>query len=142
MPPPAAVVAAQGALAGSRRPPTPEDLLPLSYGTHAALTAASQDLVVSCCCTPIELFLQNCYGDALTAAATAASGKAGRSNGTEYFKLSEGTLGGGTSSPTAAITAVGEHVLSLLPLLEDSTPPVDVRHPHKEEIAGHKGSDM
>ncbi|KAL8445317.1 hypothetical protein Emed_005717 [Eimeria media] len=127
-PPPAAIIASQEALwkAGGTTSRA-EDLLPHSFSTHAALMAASQDLVVSCCCTPLELFLQSCYADAVAAAVAVSSSIRSSSNGNGYFASpnEQGHSYGADPTPTAAITAVGEHVLSLLPLLEDATPPAD-----------------
>ncbi|KAL8272631.1 hypothetical protein Esti_003419 [Eimeria stiedai] len=127
-PSPAAVIASQETLWKSGGTCRAEDLLPHSFGTHAALMAASQDLVVSCCCTPLELFLQSCYADAVAAAVAVNSSMAGSSNGNGYFSSRDEQAHTYTAdpTPTAAITAVGEHVLSLLPLLEDATPPADV----------------
>ncbi|KAL8427115.1 hypothetical protein Efla_001396 [Eimeria flavescens] len=136
----AAVLASQEALWGHLGPLPAEDLLPQSFSTHAALMDASLDLVVSCCCTPIELFLKSCYTEAVAAAIAAAgsnrdgntssSSRNGNTSSTSsngFSGISQGSLDSRSppSSPTAAITAVGEHVLSLLPLLEDATPPAD-----------------
>ncbi|OEH73955.1 hypothetical protein cyc_04193 [Cyclospora cayetanensis] len=147
----AAVLAAQGNLSGSRGEPSPEELLPTSYGTHAALTAASQELVVSCCCTPIELFLQTCYSDALAAGAASApagggaasggsSDAVGSSDASACFQGDEKTTGVGAASPSTAVTAVGEYMLTLLPLLEDSSPPSDVRIAQRKEEEHGQGS--
>ncbi|KAL8455535.1 hypothetical protein Emag_000664 [Eimeria magna] len=126
-PPPAAVIASQEALWKAGGASRAEDLLPHSFGTHAALMAASQDLVVSCCCTPLELFLQSCYADAVAAAVAVTSSMRSSSNGNGYFASPDEQAHSylADPTPTAAITAVGEHVLSLLPLLEDATPPAD-----------------
>ncbi|KAL8438389.1 hypothetical protein ACSSS7_000238 [Eimeria intestinalis] len=126
-PPPAAVIASQEALWKPGGTPRVEGLLPHSFGTHAALMAASQDLVVSCCCTPLELFLQSCYADAVASAVAVSKSMTSGSNGNGYLASRHDQAYTYTAdcTPTAAITAVGEHVLSLLPLLEDATPPAD-----------------
>lgn len=120
-------------------------LLPLTTRAQAILTEASRELVIRCCCAPVELYLEAVYGDALQKAVSREMDKASTAKeGKRPFLQTEGDAAAteateeGSLAPSPPIAVVVEHIVSLLPLLEDQTQTTEVQ---RQQLLAQRQTD-